>query len=403
VNFVVDTSIPRGMSRVSVQGTPLQRGSQYGEQARTQVHDSITAYQRVFAHYADWDWAKVVSHAKRYQQIVEEFAPHAIEEMRGIAEGSGVEFGDILALNVRSEVMFASGAQDNKNLSGALANECSSFAVLPEATANSHTIIGQNWDWLLHAHETVVLVHARRDDGPDFVTIVEAGLLAKTGVNSAGVASCTNTLVSFLDDGAVGVPYHVLLRRLLDAESITDGVSTVVNAQKALSGNFLLGDVDGLAIDMEVNPGGATAVRTFMPSGGVLAHTNHFLSPDFARSDSRVGMSPSTLFRLNCLESSLRLGAPNLTIKNLKDALSDHRNFPVGVCAHGDERASEYERYATIASVIYDLDAHELYLAAGAPCNGYFRRYQFDSVVGLVEIDPPDDVKALHVEVQDVP
>ncbi len=397
---VVEASTPHGMSRVSVEGSPLQRGRQYGEQARTQVHQSIAAYQRVFTHYADWDWAKVVLHASRYKQVVEDFAPHAVEEMRGIAEGSGVEFGDILALNVRSEVMFASGAQNNKKLSGALANECSSFAVLPEVTANSHTIIGQNWDWLLHARDTVVLVHARRDEGPDYVTIVEAGLLAKTGVNAAGVASCTNTLVSFLDDGAVGVPYHVLLRRLLDAESITDGVATVVNAQKALSGNFLLGDVDGLAIDMEVNPGGVTSVRTLMPSGGVLAHTNHFLSPDFARSDSRIGTSPSTLFRLDCLESTLRRGAPTLTIKNLQDALSDHRNFPVSVCAHGDERASEYERYATIASVIYDLDAHEIYLAAGAPCSGDFRRYQFDSSVGLVEIDSPDDINAFNSEVQ---
>ena len=399
---MVDASTTPGMSRVSLQGPPLQRGRQYGEQARSQVHDSIAAYQRVFAHYADWDWTKVVSHASKYQQVIEDFAPHAIEEMRGIAEGSGVEFGDILALNVRSEVMFASGVQDNENLSGALANECSSFAVLPEATANSHTLVGQNWDWLLHARGTVVLVHARRDDGPDYVTIVEAGLLAKTGVNSAGVASCTNTLVSFLDDGAVGVPYHVLLRRLLDAESITDGVSTVVNAHKALSGNFLLGDVDGLAIDMEVNPGGVTSVRTLMPSDGVLAHTNHFLSPDFARSDSRIGMSPSTLFRLDCLESTLRRAAPNLTIKNLQDALSDHRNFPVGVCAHGDERASEYERYATIASVIYDLDAQEFYLAAGAPCSGSWRRYQFDSVSGLVEIDVPDDVAVFDSEVQGV-
>jgi isopenicillin-N N-acyltransferase-like protein len=388
------------MSRVSIQGAPFERGRQYGEQARTQVRQSISAYQRVFAHYAEWDWEKVVGHASRYENVVEDFAPHIIEEIRGIAEGSGVDFGDILALNVRSEVMFASGAQDNKKLSGALANECSSFAVLPEVTSEGHTLVGQNWDWLLHARDTVVLVHARRDDGPDYVTIVEAGLLAKTGVNSAGVASCTNTLVSYLDDGAVGVPYHVMLRRLLDAESITDAVTTVVNADKALSGNFLLGDVDGLAIDMEVNPGGATSVRTLMPRDGVLAHTNHFLSPDLARSDSRIGTSPSTLFRLDCLESTLRRGAPTLSIRNLQDALSDHRNFPLGVCSHGDDRASEYERYATIASVIYDLDAHEVYLAAGAPCGGNFRRYQFDSSVGLVEIDSPEDVEAFDGDVR---
>ena len=388
------------MTRISVQGTPLERGRQYGEQARAQIHQSISSYQRVFTHYANWDWGKVVGHASQYKNVIEDFAPHVIDEIRGIAEGSGSDFGDILALNVRSEIMFASGAQNNKELSRALANECSSFAVLPEVTAEGHTLVGQNWDWLLHARDTVVLVHARRDDGPDYVTIVEAGLLAKTGVNAAGVASCTNTLVSSLDDGALGVPYHVILRCLLDAESITDGVATVVNAQKALSGNFLLGDVDGLAIDMEVNPGGATSVRTLMPRDGVLAHTNHFLSPDLARSDSRVGTSPGTLFRLECLESTLRRAAPTISIKDLQNALSDHRNHPLGVCSHGDERASEYERYATIASVIYDLDAHELYLAAGSPCDGDYRRYQFDASVGLVEIDVPDDIDVLGDDVR---
>lgn len=392
---MADAPMSSAMARISVQGTPFERGRQYGEQAPAQIHQSISAYQRVFAHYANWDWEKVVGHAGRYENVIADFAPHVIDEIRGIAEGSGLDFGDILALNVRSEIMFASGAQNNTKLSGALANECSSFAVLPEVTAEGHTLVGQNWDWLLHARDTVVLVHARRDDGPDYVTIVEAGLLAKTGVNAAGVASCTNTLVSYLDDGALGVPYHVMLRCLLDSESISDGVATVVNAQKALSGNFLLGDVDGLAIDMEVNPGGAASVRTLMPRDGVLAHTNHFLSPDLARSDSRIGTSPGTLFRFECLESTLRRAAPTISIEDLQNALSDHRNHPLGVCSHGDERASEYERYSTIASVIYDLDAHEFYLSAGSPCSDGFRRYQFDASVGLVEIDAAEDIEVL--------
>ena len=35
-----------------------------------------------------------------------------------------------------------------------------------------------------------------QDDGPDFVTVVEAGLLAKTGMNSSGIGLATNALVT---------------------------------------------------------------------------------------------------------------------------------------------------------------------------------------------------------------
>ena len=78
----------------------------------------MDAYQQVFAHYADWPWAKVVKQASRYAKAIEEFAPAAIEEMRGIADGAGVTFGDVLALNVRSEVMFASAGQGGGRLPG---------------------------------------------------------------------------------------------------------------------------------------------------------------------------------------------------------------------------------------------------------------------------------------------
>ena len=173
------------MPRVSLSGPPRQRGRQYGEQARARVRRSMVAYQQVFAHYAGWSWAKVVKQAGRYARAIEDFAPTAIEEMRGIAEGAGVTFGDVLALNVRSEVMFASAGQGKGKLSTVLANECSSFAVLPEASLHGHTLIGQNWDWLLHARDTVCRQRASRRRPRLCGCRSKAGLLAKTGVNSA--------------------------------------------------------------------------------------------------------------------------------------------------------------------------------------------------------------------------
>lgn len=385
----------QAISRISLRGSPFQRGQQYGQQARALVRQSVQAYERVFAHHAQWDWPAVVRHAKTYQAATAEFAPSAVEEMRGIADGAGLGYGDILALNVRSEVMFASGAESSERLAAALANECSAFAVLPEATRDGHTLIGQNWDWLVHARGTVVLVDVRRDDGPDYLTLVEAGLLAKTGINAVGVAVCTNTLVSVPGGEPGGVPYHVLLRKLLDCESITAATSAVINADKALSANYLLGAADGLAIDLEAVPGGVTAARALMPEHGVLVHANHFLSPDLARTDRWLGTSPGTLFRQYCLRSALDRATPTVTVPTLQRMLSDHRNYPHSVCSHSDDGAAEYERYATIASIIYDLDTREVHLAPGAPCTAAYGRYQLDWPGGAPEAPMADGVQAV--------
>lgn len=357
-----------GIPRVAVRGTPRERGVQYGQLARQRILRSVEAYEQVFAHYAGWDWPKVRSTALRYLDAIGEFRPAVVEEMRGIADGAGLDMDDVVALNVRSEIMFASGVGGSGPMSSALANECSSFAVLPEVALTGHTLAGQNWDWLLHGRETVVLLEVARDDGPEYTTVVEAGLLAKTGLNDAGVAVCTNTLVSYLDEGKTGVPYHVLLRSLLDAESISDAVAMVFAADKALSANYLLADVDGLAADIEVVPGGADSVRVLMPQSGFVAHTNHFVASDFERSDARVATSPGSLFRLHRLQTALAQEAPAITVESLEKMLSDHRNAPVGICCHGDERLPESERFATIVSVIYDLDAREIHATAGTPC-----------------------------------
>ena len=70
-----------------------------------------------------------------------------VEEMRGIADGAGVDVEDVLSINVRTEVMFAAKARQaeaagHEIVDGARQGECSAFAVLPPASANGHTLVG---------------------------------------------------------------------------------------------------------------------------------------------------------------------------------------------------------------------------------------------------------------------
>jgi isopenicillin-N N-acyltransferase-like protein len=52
--------------RVRVTGSATERGRQYGEQARDRVRRSVGAYERVFRHYAGWDWSVVRREAARF-------------------------------------------------------------------------------------------------------------------------------------------------------------------------------------------------------------------------------------------------------------------------------------------------------------------------------------------------
>ena len=196
--------------RIEVEGGPAERGRQYGEQARERVQRSVEAYGEVFAHYAGWDWARVRAEAAGYRAPVAAYEPRYLEEMDGLAEGAAVDPVDVLAINVRTEIMFAATARGLSRRPGRVHGVRRRAHAAPRTARCSSARTGTGCP----TPPTPLVLEARQDDGPDFVTVVEAGLLAKAGMNSAGVAVATNALVSAADQGRPAVPYHVLLRAL---------------------------------------------------------------------------------------------------------------------------------------------------------------------------------------------
>ena len=374
---------------VRVSGGPYERGRAYGEQAGDRVATSIVAYREVFQEYAGWDWANVREQAAAYLPLIAARYPKAVEEMRGIAAGAGTDQNDILAINVRTEVMFAAKARQAE-ASGALPAECSAFAALPEASTNGHTLIGQNWDWLLHCEDTVVVLEAEQDDGPDFVTVVEAGLLAKTGMNSSGIGLATNALVTNDDRGEPGLPYHVMLRMILDAEVISDALEALQVGRRSSSANYLVAHRDGIAVDIEAAPGDFSRLYLTYPEDGVILHTNHFLTPRLHARDVSTWAMPDSPFRLERLRAATRAAGATLSLDDFRGMLADHANFPSGVCCHPDPRLGRLEQGATVASVLMDLDERTMWVADGHPCTVEYRRLDYGTFLSKASPLRPD-------------
>ena len=342
--------------RVRVAGPPRDRGRRYGEATRDRVRLSVDAYRDVFAAYAGWEWAKVTEEALRYVEPVRAFGERYLDEMRGLAEGAGVAFEDVLAINTRTEIMFAAKARAAEH-GGRAPGECTSFAVLPEASADGHTLIGQNWDWLLHSFDTCVVLEVEQDEGPDFVTVVEAGLLAKTGMNSSGIGLCANALVSDSDRGVPGIPFLTVLQ----------------SGYRSSSANYLVAHRDGIAVDVEGAPGDFARLFLLFPEGGLVTHTNHFLSPSYDGKDVSLWVMPDSPFRLERIRAAVAAAGPSVSIQTFQAALTDHANYPSGVCCHPDARMAPHDQGATVASILMDLDARRMWVADGQPCTHPYR------------------------------
>ena len=207
-----------GWPVVHASGGPRECGRAYGAAARERVQRSIELYGAVFRHYTGLGWSDVRDRAGTFAPWFDQTDTHLLPELEGIAEGAGVDAEDVLALNVRTEVMFGFDARAAR----VAAKECTAIAAGAGATVEGRVLVAQNWDWKPGARDTCVLLAMRPTGRPAFVTLVEAGLLAKCGVNTAGIGLAANALTSSRDRGQPGVPFHAILRRVLTSTSLDE-------------------------------------------------------------------------------------------------------------------------------------------------------------------------------------
>jgi isopenicillin-N N-acyltransferase-like protein len=354
---------------ITVHGGPRQRGRQYGELAASRVRRTRDAYAEVYAHFATWDWDRVRHEAQAFVEPIERFHPASNAEMTGIADGAELDFLDVLAMNLRTEILFAAKVR-TAGAEGMPPRDCTSFAA---RTGDGAQLVGQTWDWLTFSAETIVLLEATPNDGPAWMTVVEAGLLAKLGMNSCGLAVTTNALVSSSDAGEPGVPYHVMLRALLDCRTPTDAATLLQSVHRASSANYLIASGDGLAADAETQPGGFEAIAWDVPDDdGLLLHANHFsVAPHRGGDVTDVGVKlmADSLFRLQRVRRLAR-EAPGAGVEDWKRILADHAGHPLGICCHPDPGAPPLDRWTTATGVVFEPGPRRAHVSVGNPCAG---------------------------------
>ena len=101
---------------IELKGEPFARGMAYGRAAHHQIAGSIRCYAALFAS-CGIDWKEAQRRAAEFRELIDGCGGGIIEEIEGIAAGSGFREDEILALNCRTEILPPTflGMSDNDN------------------------------------------------------------------------------------------------------------------------------------------------------------------------------------------------------------------------------------------------------------------------------------------------
>jgi isopenicillin-N N-acyltransferase-like protein len=313
-----------------ISGQPRERGRQYGEQARGRILRGIEHYSaQLEANNLGWPEIRAIVQA--YEPTITSFEPSYIDEMKGIAEGADVEYAAIMLLNARTEILKIAERR-RKGLPVNLEPDgCTGVVILPSATAAGRLLQAQNWDWKAECAETAIVLKVTRDDGPDLLTFTEAGALARSGMNSAGIALTGNYLESDRDYKKIGMPLALLRRKALEQKRLALAMRIVYTTQKSASNNLIVSHADGIAIDFECAPDETFQVHA---QRGLIVHANHWQSPVALSKLKETGIvtMPDSLYRDMRVRELLERNLGSLTRQHLKDAMFDEFQTPWSVC-----------------------------------------------------------------------
>ena len=380
---------------ITVDGPPFERGRQYGAASAALIRHSIASYARLFAYRRGLDWAASREEALSYRPILADVAPHLLEEMAGIAAGAALELGDIVALNVRTELMagVASGVYHPARAAALARNraagvpehqdtpvtarggqpiddgECTTAVALPVATANGTTLLAQTWDWSGDQRAACVLLRVREAGKPTILTITEAGIVAKIGMNSAGVAVSLNLLRSHADGKEPGMPVHILLRLMLEAESFAQALALAGRLPAASSSCITLAGAGGDALSLELTPG---ALGLVSADDGLLAHANHCVDQAAAAGECPIDPISTSGERAGRAWDLLRAARGSISVATMQSLLRDREGAPRCICRTPDLSLHPIDRGESVLGVIMEVGRGVMHVAPGVPCEVEF-------------------------------
>jgi isopenicillin-N N-acyltransferase-like protein len=247
LGLAADKEVPKvpDHSLVVISGKPRERGKQYGAKFK----DAIAGFLDKELHQA---FAKTstkeeqLRYAGQCTKAIKEYAPAILDEMEGIAEGSGLRLEDIVNISLHEEI--GKGALPK-------IEHCTALAAGPPDTNDGNTYVGQNWDWMASVFGLSQMLLWKRPEGPSLLAYSYPGLWVGAGLNSAGIAFCWTWGEKLgIKAPRVGIPSYVLIAQMLYQDTLKAALEEARRARHAGWFCFVLADGKGQLANVDGTP-----------------------------------------------------------------------------------------------------------------------------------------------------
>ncbi len=344
-------------------GTAYERGLQYGEEAKDSINRLVDYMLDLLKERNGLSKNEVVAYVRKHVPYIELYSEEIATELKGIAEGSGRMYEEIILESMHEE--FADHLP-----------KCTAFAATGKATINGETYFGQNWEGSAEPDpcwngNMPVLRSVKSGSGPDYLAWAYPGQLAGAGLNANGIGLSWNSVPRL--EIKVGVPTYIIIAEALRQKTIGNALWAIIRAPRAGCFNFVLGNETEI-YNIEATP---SDIDIYAPAE-YLAHTNHYVSNKFYPKQDIVEAESlvwnCTFFRYGRMNRLLHDNCGSIDLKKCQEFLKDHVNYPNSICHHPDPEISD--EVITWGSWVMVPAKRECWIAHGNPCKNEFKKYE---------------------------
>lgn len=340
---------------IEVFGSPYEQGVQQGKSASALIKKNVMRFQQGFQRL-NIEKAVYERFLAQNLRFIEATEPDMVEEMHGLSDGAGIDFCDIVNINLPLYFVFKW-----------LPQECSSILARGKATLDGKTYLIKNRDMGSEKVEHVIL-RRRYNNARRMIEVNGAGIITfpGNGINEHGLAISTSGVWSnkMTFDTQSFDKAHALLNSHLILEKCrtVDEAVAYLEKEKRMSGmNFIIADKEKAAA-VEVT---ADSVYVMPDESGIIVRSNHYLAPELVYLNRKSEEYSSTYRRYERATNFLQKKHGKIQFQDMLAIASDHENgYQDSLCRHSaDETAS-----TTVYSSIIVLEDFQVWTSLSNMC-----------------------------------
>lgn len=348
---------------LEVSGSHYEIGYAVGERFQYQISESFSAMQKVFSTVEPLISQDPERFYTRYLDKVRDTFPQFIEELEGMADGSGLPFEKFFMATMITEYIYLIGLKSQEGAAG-----CSTVSFVRDG----RLFLAHNEDGDYRMKNLVFIVKAHPTGKPSFISFGLPGLVLSVGpaMNDAGIFY-TGNYVTGTEFREGGIPYAFIERSLMEATTMEEAIAKATIAERAYCYHINIASKnDGRIVSLEVSP--STHYREEV--NGFFVHTNHFIQPGMTEFTLSNPNSESRLQVLKELTGAYQNRLDEVTGDLLTEFLSSHEQWINSPCSHGD---AENHISATLGSTLFNVTAGTWRISYNNPCNKKFQMVGF--------------------------